>query len=312
MPDLDLPGWLCAWCHLQLGAAPAAVLHATSQQSEVFGLLLDDGRAVAVKRRPDPDRRVAACLRAQAAAAAAGVACPRPLASTHEDGIAVHAEQWWPHGALRIGDDLEHAADSGSQYAVVCAALAQLGGPGALPNPSWVRWDRPLPGPDGSDGSDGPDGPDDDVLAELGGMRARCATRLRELTAQVGTSTDAAVHLDWESQNLRWSGRRLVAVHDWDSVGFAAVAFAAGCASSGFASSGAPDVASLAASAAFLNAFETGYPRRFTAAERQLAWAASLVTPLHNAVEELRRGRTPISCRKVLAQAGQRLRQAGG
>src|SRR5689334_15311275 len=74
--------------------------------SSVEAVELEDGRSVVVKRRLDEQGRAARCVLIQAAVAAHGFPCPRPLTRvTVADGIAVHAEEWVPGGAVMRQDD---------------------------------------------------------------------------------------------------------------------------------------------------------------------------------------------------------------
>ena len=84
---------LAAWCRRLLGAEPEAVLFRAGYLSEVTGLRLADGRGVVVKARA-PSPRLLGCLRVQAALAAAGFPCPRPLAGPAPlGGLAATAEE---------------------------------------------------------------------------------------------------------------------------------------------------------------------------------------------------------------------------
>jgi hypothetical protein len=117
-------------------------------------------------------------------------------------------------------------------------------------------------------------------------------------------------HADFEAQNLRWHGPRVWAVHDWDSLAWQPEAALVGAASGAFASAGPPTLAPVDSSAAFLVAYQDIRGRVFTAAERQIAWAASLWTAAHNARWEALHGDTPLSGDALRAQAAERLRRA--
>jgi len=112
--------WLVEWCERELSVRPVDVLLEASVMSEVWGLRLEDGREVAVKRRPDPGRRVATCLAVQTAVAEAGLPCSRPLtAMTLHDDSAVHAEEWRPGGEIAPGNDPGTAECSARLYAAL-------------------------------------------------------------------------------------------------------------------------------------------------------------------------------------------------
>ncbi len=107
-----VPDFVLSWCHKRLGSAPVSLLMQPSMQmSSVFGLLLDDGRCVAVKVRGNEQDRSFSCVEAQRAAALRGFPCPYPItAAERVDGVIVHAEEWLAGGDLLLGDDAVTAA----------------------------------------------------------------------------------------------------------------------------------------------------------------------------------------------------------
>ena len=117
-------------------------------------------------------------------------------------------------------------------------------------------------------------------------------------------------HADFEAQNLRWHGREVWAVHDWDSLAWQPEAALAGAASGSFASAGPPTLAPVASSEAFLVAYQDIRGRMFTAVEQRIAWAASLWMAAYNAREEALLGDTPVGRHALRAQAAERLRRA--
>jgi hypothetical protein len=80
-------------------------------------------------------------------------------------------------------------------------------------------------------------------------------------------------------------------------------------ASGAFASSGPPALAPVESSEAFLVAFQDRRGRVFTAAELEVAWAASVWTAACNLWEALH-GDTPLPGDALRAQAAERLRRA--
>jgi hypothetical protein len=114
-------------------------------------------------------------------------------------------------------------------------------------------------------------------------------------------------HGDWESQNLRWQGERIHAVHDWDSLAWLPEAALVGAACGAFASIEQPTLAPIDSSVAFLDTYESARSRRFTAEEREVAWAASLWLPAHNALAEARYEMPPLATEALSVQAAQRL-----
>ena len=320
---MDLPTWVRPWCREHLGAEPVASLHRSTQMADVLGLRLADGREVAVKARPDQLGREATCVEIQRYLAERGFPCAAPLTGvTVREGIAIHAEQWRPGGEMQRGDDPATAA----LFAALLARLVDLaadietavgtrprgaGGtaPGAvappLPNPEWVRWDHPGPGV-------WPANPYHDVRTEgrpMPRVVEDAAVRLRERLA-LSRLPRLLGHADWETQNLRWNGDQPWAVHDWDSIAWLPEAAIAGAACGAFASAETPTLAPIAASAAFLDAYQAAR-RPFSAEELEVAWAASLWLALHNARGETLWNLPPVALAAVADQGRERLRRAG-
>jgi hypothetical protein len=300
----DLPDWLPAWCLDHLGGVPAEVLFRRRQISMVFGLRLADGTEVVVKARAD-DGRAGSCVAAQSRLAERGFPCARPLTPVVAVGsLAVHAEEFRPGGEVLAGQ----SPDVTVRYAEVFARLmSELGGVTVappLPNPPWVRWDHTDPGIwpaiDSLDTQDQSTVPAHAVeVAE----RARRRILAAGLPSVLGYG-------DFEAQNLRWHGRELWAVHDWDSLAWQPEAALAGAASGAFASAGPPALAPVEISEAFLVAYQKLRGRLFTAEEQEVAWAASLWTAAYNAREEALCGQAPVSGDALRAQAAERLRRA--
>ena len=298
--------WLRDWCDVELGGAPVGQLMAASVMSDVTALKLDDGREVVVKRRADPTGRVAICLAAQQAVAAAGLPCARPLtAAKAAGGFAVHAEEWRPGGEIERATDAEAAERSARLYAAVTRVTSRLKLPPPLPNPEWVRWDHDGPGywPPNSlhDRRPGADSLPSDLVAIAGRARKRLlASRLLHVLG----------HADWEAQNLRWNGSEAHVVHDWDSVAWLPEAALAGAAAGAFASNETPTLTPLASSEAFLDAYQDGRGAAFTTEEMEIAWAASLWPALHNARAEILWNHPPVALTALLDQAPARLHRA--
>jgi hypothetical protein len=115
---------------------------------------------------------------------------------------------------------------------------------------------------------------------------------------------------DFEAQNLRWHGREVWAVHDWDSLAWQPEAALAGAASGSFASAGPPTLAPIESSEAFLAAYQEIRGRWFTPVEQEIAWAASLWMAAYNAREIALLGGTQLPGDTLRAQAAERLRRA--
>ncbi|TYB57461.1 phosphotransferase [Nonomuraea sp. PA05] len=304
MPLDELPEWLPAWCLDQLGGEPAGVLFRSRQVSVVFGLRLADGRDVVVKARAD-DGRAASCVAAQARLAERGFPCARPLTPVVGVGaLAVHAEECRPGGEVLHGDSPDIAVRCAEAFARLMAELAGLVVAPPLPNPPWVRWDGTGSGT--WPAIDFLDGLDQSVVSE---HIAEAAERARRRLLAAGLPRVLG-HADFEAQNLRWHGRRLWAVHDWDSLAWQPEAALVGAASGSFASAGPPTLAPIESSEAFLVAYQDFGQRVFTPAELEIAWAAGVWMAAYNAREMALCGGSPAGGEALRAQAAERLRRA--
>ena len=304
VPLDDLPDWLPAWCRAQLGDEPVGVLFRLHQVSMVFGLRLADGRDVVVKARADEGRAVS-CVAAQARLAERGFPCARPLTPVVGVGwLAVHAEELRPGGEVLHGDSPDMIMRYAALFARLMGELADVTVAPPLPNPPWVRWDHADSGV--WPAIDFLDSRDQSVVPAYVVETAE-RTRGRLLAAGLPCVLGYA---DFEAQNLRWRGREVWAVHDWDSLAWQPEAALAGAASGSFASAGPPTLAPIESSEAFLVAYQDIRGRRFTALELEIAGAASLWMAAYNAREEALYRGAPV-CRDALrAQAAERLRRA--
>ena len=299
-----LPEWLPAWCLDQLGVAPVDVLFQAQQVSMVFGLRLADGRDVVVKARAD-DGRAVSCVEAQARLAERGFPGARPLTPVANVGsLAVHAEEFRPGGEALHGDSPDVAERCAKVFALLMAELASVTVAPPLPNPPWVRWDHTdaglWPAMDFLDNHDQSGVPGHVVEAA---ERARKRLLAASLPRVLG-------HADFEAQNLRWHGREVWAVHDWDSLAWQPEAALVGAASGAFARDGPPALAPLESSEAFLTAYQEVRGRLFTAEELEVAWAASVWMAAYNAMEMALLGGAPLSADALRTQAAERLRRA--
>ena len=304
MPLDDLPGWLPAWCLDQLGGEPVGVLFRLEQVSLVLGLRLGDGRDVVVKARAD-DGRAVSCVEAQARLAARGFPCARPLTPAVGVGsLAVHAEEFRPGGEVLHGDSPDIAVRCAGLFARLMAELASVTVTPPLPNPPWVRWDHTdsgmWPAIDFLDNRD---------QRAVPGYVVEAAQRARRRLLAAGLPCVLG-HADFEAQNLRWHGREVWAVHDWDSLAWQPEAALAGAASGAFASDGPPTLAPIESSEAFLAAYQDVSGRPFTVAEREIAWAASVWMAAYNARELALHNAHPLACEALRTQAADRLRRA--
>jgi hypothetical protein len=304
VPLDDLPDWLPVWCLDHLGAVPADVLFHLHQLSTVFGLRLVDGAEVVVKARAD-DGRAVSCIAAQARLAERGFPCARPLTPVVGVGaLAVHAEELRDGGDVLRGDSPDVAVRYAQVFARLMTELADVTVAPPLPSPRWVRWDH-------TDGGSWPaiDFLDDRDQSAVPAYVVEVAARARKRMLAAGLPCVLG-HADFEAQNLRWHGRDVWAVHDWDSLAWQPEAALVGAASGAFASAGPPTLAPIDSSDAFLTAYQDLRGRVFTTEEREVAWAASLWPAAHNARWEALHGDTPVSGDALRAQATERLRRA--
>jgi hypothetical protein len=263
---------------------------------------------VVVKARP-PAPRLAGCVAVQAALAEAGFPCPRrPLAGPAPLGqLAVSAEELVGGGEL-----LGPGPGAAGRFARLLAELVRLAPdpaavPTLAPDPPWAAFDHPgsglWPPPDDRD-ADLDDHPGPAWLDRVAaGARARLAG-LRLPPPVVG-------HADWESQNLRWSGGRPLAVHDWDSAVAQPEAVVAGLAAAVWPAAGGPgDAASVEQTRLFLDAYERARGRSWSPAERQACWAAGLWVRAFNAKKQRLDGGGP-QLDRLAAEAPERGARAG-
>jgi hypothetical protein len=293
--------WLPAWCRAHLGSESVATLFEVTSISTVSGLRLADGREVVVKARPDEGRE-ASCVAAQTRLAERGFPCARPLTAVVRHGeLAVHAEEFRPGGEVLPGDGPDVAVRYAEVFAHLMAELATVTVAPPLPNPRWIRWDHNDPGL-------WPTIPflDSRDQAVVPSYVVHTAERVRErlLAADL---PHVLGHGDFEAQNLRWHGHDIHLVHDWDSLTWQSEAALVGAASGSFANSGQPTLAPIAGSEAFLAAYQDLRRRAFTSEELEVAWAASLWPPAHNARWEALHGQAPLATTALAEQATERL-----
>jgi hypothetical protein len=189
-------------------------------------------------------------------------------------------------------------------FARLMTELADVTVAPPLPNPRWVRWDH-------TDSGVWPaiDVLDDRDQSAVPAYVVDTAERARGRILAAGLPCVLG-HADFEAQNLRWHGRAVWAVHDWDSLAWQPEAALVGAASGAFVSAGPPTLAPIDSSDAFLTAYQDLRGHVFTAEEREVAWAASLWPAAHNARWEALHGDTPVSGLALTAQAAERLRRA--
>jgi hypothetical protein len=281
-------GLLADWCLRHLDAPVKRVLFRSGYLSEVVGVELSSGLHVVVKARPFQPR-IAGCLRIQAGLARTGFPCPQPLtAATRVRDLTITAETAVTGGAPLPPE--EGAAPFAALLArLIESAPSPTSVPNLSPSPPWTGWDHPgrRLWPDRDEhGHDlnvvtGPEWVDD------------AARRVRERL----TSTPRRVcigHGDWESQNIRWTQRDPLVVHDWDSVIAQPETAIVGLAAAVWPREERPDqTASVAQTAGFITDYQHLAGREWDSSETRDAWAAGLWVRLFDAKQEAVEGGGP-------------------
>lgn len=271
------------WCELHLGSPVEDVLFTTGHLAQVFGVRLRGRGEVIVKVRPDSPR-LAACTAVQRALWQAGFPAPEPLAGPAlEEGLAVSAEAYIPGGSPAPRSD-QAGRFAGLLARLVATAPRPETVGNLVPDLPWTAWNHALPGP-----WPAADDRDDDLNApehatpwlDETGMRVR--RRLRRFVGTPAGRRTVIGHGDWEAQNLRWDGDEPLVVHDWDSVIAAPEAVLAGLAAAVWPCGMAPRAATVAESAAFLDAYQRAAGRMWSADEVEASWAAGLWVYAFNA-----------------------------
>ncbi len=276
---------LADWCLRYLGVPLNRVLFRSGYLSDVVGVELSSGlRAVVKARLFQP--RIAGCLQVQAALAGVGFPCPEPLTvATRVHGMTVTAETEMPGGSP-LPTEAGAAPFAALLARLIASAPAPAAVPSLMPSPPWTGWDHPgrrlWPDLD-EHGQDlnivaGPEWVDD------------AARRVRERL----TSTPGRVcigHGDWESQNIRWTGRDPLVVHDWDSAIAQPETAMVGLAAAMWSREGGSDpIASVAQTADFITSYQRFADREWEASEVRDAWAAGLWLGLIFARQEAAEG----------------------
>lgn len=272
------------WCAQWLGSAVTEVVFEAGSLSTVVGVRLADDREVVVKaRRSAP--RLQAAYAVHRHVWQSGYPAPEPLVPPRPVNAteSASAEQLVRGGELG-GRSPADAARSAEALAALIAITASAGDVGSLsPSPSWVAWDHDEPGlwPEMLNLMAGPDWLDD--------AAARCRRRLRRYRAPrvIG-------HADWHADNVRWSGGKLLVVHDWDSVVSQPEAVIAGIAAAIFPASGEVwQPATIGESEQFLSAYIGASSRAWTPDDTEAFWAASAWTLAVDAKEAVAGGSVP-------------------
>ncbi|MGL6279878.1 MAG: hypothetical protein ACRC50_10015 [Gaiella sp.] len=311
---------VAAWCAAELGSPAVGSFFAEEHLTAVLGVELADGRQVAVKERCR-EPRLLGCAAVQRALHGAGIPCPRPLAGPSSLGEprsdhVLTAESWEPGGASHP------AGDPAAAYAALLARIVGAApGPGDVPTldppTPWLHYDHDDPDriwpPPASHEWD-PHRLGDAIPAHVRETAARARHRL--LRDDVRALAPVVGHSDLSGINVRWhdgpAGERSAPlVHDWDSVVARPEAVLAGCAAADHASDDRCRLAEVHASERFLDRYVDRKGARWSAVEREAAWAAGAWVAAYNAAfEHLKGGAGPVS-HALERQADERLHRAG-
>ncbi len=295
------------------GAEVEAALWVVDQLSRVVAFRLVDGEEVVAKSRPT-EPRLAACARAQAAAAGAGFPCPHPLGAVEVGGWTVGVEEHRPGGrphtvaelgvqvfvdlALMLDDAVGHlAVENLAVGHLAVGNLAVAGSPAAVggrPQPVPPPWGDPLhPGPDVWPPRDARL-PDLRTDASVGWLRD-AAERVRRRVAAVDGPLRVG-HLDFETHNMRWRDAepgsaaldRLVCLDDWDSLGVLPEPLLVGQAAGTFTATRERFTdPTVAQSQEYLDRWLATSGRTWGREEREVAWAAGLWTKAFNVQDRI-------------------------
>jgi hypothetical protein len=250
----------------------------------VLGAQLSDGREVVIKVRPQSPR-LQGCAQVQRRLFEAGYPCPQPLAGPARlGGLVATAESFLPGG-----QQMPPVPDRPARFADALVGLVDLAPPVEAvssldPPPPWA-WPDPgrlWPAPDDLE-ADLNDHPGPSWLDELAGdVRRRLLASA--LPSVVG-------HVDFESQNVRWSHGSLHVVHDWDSVAALPEPVIAGLAAAVFTADGRSLTdATVEETRGFLAAYQARRRVRWAPPETAVAWAAGLWVRAFNAKKAYVRG----------------------
>lgn len=293
------------WCERWLGSAISEVLFETGSLSQAAGVKLADGREVVVKvRRPAP--RLHAAYLVQRHVWQSGYPAPEPLVPPTLIGPAqsASAEQLIRGGDIggRRPGDAGRSAGALAWLLRVTPAATEVGD--LSPSPPWVAWDHAgaglWPAPDGR--------PEDLNMVQGPGWLDEAGVRCRERLGRY-RARRVIGHADWHAGNVRWSGGRLLVVHDWDSVVSQPEAVIAGMAAAMFPASEASwQPATVKESEEFLNAYVRSGSKAWTRDDVEAFWAATVWTRAFDAKEESADG--PVTSLSE-AEAADRLVRAG-
>ncbi len=291
------------WCVSRLGSAPVEVFFVAQSMSQVRGVILGDGRRVALKLR-EASARVLACASAQRAAREAGIDCPGLVAGPDllPTGVWVTAEEWRPEGLP------EAPGDSAESYVALqhrlLAAVSATATASFDPPPPWAHYDHSDPGrvwPKAASPRWDPESAQ--VPAELRRLASAARERLmaERLPQVVG-------HTDLNGLNVRWAPHPIV--HDWDSLAARPECVHAGILAVNHVElPGVGRITAVGDTERALDLYQRSRP--FSQVETELAWAAGIWVAAYNAAFEYLHGSRGEVSTRLESDSSQRLRLAG-
>jgi hypothetical protein len=221
---------VCRLCAERLGSPVAEILFRAASVGAVFGIRLDDGRQIVAKvHQPrETPRRLTAVQTVQRALWCSGFPCPEPLdGPVRLGGGLATIESLLDAGEPR---DANHPAWRRTIAEALAWHLEIAGGavdPEALAG-GWSLHDSPTLWPAEAHA------PRFDLAATAAGAEwiDALAAKAREQSARRdGDEAPLPGHSDWSARHFRFSGRRLSAVYDWESLALAREAVIVGNAS---------------------------------------------------------------------------------
>ena len=267
-------------CRDYLSTSVSGTHFLASHLSHVILLEVTHGKPLVAKIRPY-SHRLAGCAVVQKHLFAAGFPCPPLLLGPVAwNGDAITIEEYLPGETMPPRDKAGEVA--GLFFRLLNLSMPTAEVPSLDPPPNWVSWSpsrRALWPRSDESGLDlnrfrGPE------WLDAAARKVRQCLKTCDSTVLIG-------HADWEAQNMRWSGDRIVAVHDWDSVVSQPESALVGQASAVFTANGdRGSEPSVDESEAFITAYEEYRGRAFTIDEREQVWAAGLWVRAFNAKKE--------------------------
>ncbi|QGN35638.1 hypothetical protein GJV80_15690 [Microlunatus sp. Gsoil 973] len=200
-------------------------------------------------------------------------------------------------------------SDAAVAFAEAYAWLVRLApGPDEVatldPPPSWAAWNQA-----GDMLWPQSEGTDLDLNQVSGAEWIDDAGRSARDRLRTGESEPVIGHCDWLAGNLRWSGDRLLVVHDWDSMVSDSEAVLVGFAAALYSTKSADRLASVDDTERFLAAYRAARGRTFSTDELERSWAAGVWTRANDAKYQYAVGGPVTSL--VEDEARERLRRAG-